>query len=154
MSAGIAPPVSTAPYPLDEKAAANLEKMFFRPTGTEGQQPVRAILIDCGTFLPYVGVLRQASGHWCDWLLFRGAARDGTSDDSPLWFRTERDFGPLSQVEKSDAAADGSCKWDGCREVNVNVHECDSGGMAATLRAVAFIADEAARVAGYEGDEG
>jgi len=147
--------LTVTPFPLDAKTTAALEKMFWETTD-DGRQPVQAVKIDSGYVLPYVGVLRQASTHWCDWLLFRVGALDGLEADSPLLFRTDSkglDYVPLGKVLKEDAAGEGSCKWDGCREINVDVHECDEGGMVATLRAVAAVANMAGRVAGYEGDE-
>ena len=121
-------------YEISPEVAQRLAALFFV---TDQPTRVSATLFEAG-YRRYVGVLRVVGTTWCDFALFSVSGQE-EGGWSQMVFGDCTRMVPLGDVGPDDAAASGYGKWDGCREVRMDVHECDDDGMAATFDAAAAL---------------
>ena len=131
-------------YEITAPVAQYLGALFFK---TSDETIVSATLFEPTEegWRRYIGVLRVVGTTWCDFALFSVSGHENGDWDQMVFGDCTR-MVPLGEVVIDDAAASGYCKWDGCREVRMDVHECDDEGMALTFDATASLVALAARL--------
>lgn len=124
-------------YDLTPEVAQHLGGLFFK---TADETSVSATLFEPTEegWRRYIGVLRVVGTTWCDFALFSVSGHE-SENWNRLFFGDCTRMVPLGEVALDDAAASGHAKWDGCREVRMDVHECDDEGMALTFEATAAL---------------
>ena len=134
-------------YPLSGSQEQHLADLFFKPHDGE-QSAVRAkrITYEGKAEFGWLVVFRPKK-YWCDYLMFSVSTTD---EGGILLFDCCQK--EIDKLAEDDADASGFCKWDGCREINVDTHGCCDGDTEEFLRALAVTVAMASRMAGYEGD--
>ena len=121
-------------YEITPDVAQRLGGLFFETTD---ETSASAVLFEEG-WRRYIGVLRVVGTTWCDFALFSVSGHESGGWDQMVFGDCTR-MVPLGEVAMDDATASGYGKWDGCREVRMDVHECDDEGMAWTFEATAAL---------------
>ena len=134
-------------YPLSGSQEQHLADLFFKPRNPEPRR-ISAVRVtyDGKPEFGWLSVFRRASS-WCDYLMFSVSTTD---EGGILLFDCCQK--EIDKLAEDDADASGFCKWDGCREINVDTHGCCDGDTEEFLRALAVTVAMASRMAGYEGD--
>ena len=134
-------------YPLSGSQEQHLSGLFYSYSSDEPSRMVASrITYDGRSEFGWLVVFNPKK-YWCDYKMFSIS----TTDESGLLL-FDNCQKEIDKLTVGDADADGFCKWDGCREINVDIHGCCDGDTEEFLRALAVTVAMASRMAGYEGD--